>query len=411
MSVLLSLVPSLIGTGVGIAQQSKLRKDLAERQQAAEGQFDRSLQAIRDISFEPSQQLRDARMSQLEAGRAIGDLAAQRTDEAQARAIAALRDSPRALQSAGTRVIDSALAAQQQADIAGTQQTLGAELGMAEDAEQTRMQALQRDLSLEQMLMNRAAQAGDVAQSGIFASQAATTEGLMAMGNALTQGLLQQGDFLNRNTAGDNTDTQNVGDLLGRLDAVDVPPTFSPSSTYEGVGPLSGQMPDPFGTPVVTTPTLNIPPVTGPVGNVDANPAGFQFFGPELLGNVQPRPLSGQSSLDIFRALPASQSGFNIDFGRPQVGSFSAAPFVVREEGGYIGEEGGVTEGEFNHDTNKKAIIDEENGQKEGELTGGEMVLNPEQTDGITTLVEKGDAEGLLMFLRDLLSQPQFQEA
>ncbi len=81
------------------------------------------------------------------------------------------------------------------------------------------------------------------------------------------------------------------------------------------------------------------------------------------------------------------------------------------EKGGYIGEEGGVTEGEFDHDTNKKAIIDEENGQKEGELTGGEMVLNPEQTDGITTLVEKGDAEGLLMFLRDLLSQPQFQEA
>ena len=70
-----------------------------------------------------------------------------------------------------------------------------------------------------------------------------------------------------------------------------------------------------------------------------------------------------------------------------------------------------MTEGEFNHDTNKKAIIDEENGQKEGELTGGEMVLNPEQTDGITTLVEKGDAEALLMFLRDLLSQPQFQEA
>ena len=103
--------------------------------------------------------------------------------------------------------------------------------------------------------------------------------------------------------------------------------------------------------------------------------------------------------------------GSSIDFGRPQVGSFSPAPFVVREEGGYIGEEGGVTEGEFNHDTNKKAIIDEENGQKEGELTGGEMVLNPEQTDGITTLVEKGDAEGLLTFLRDLLSQPQFQEA
>ena len=293
MSVLLSLIPSVIGTGVGLAQQSKLRQDLAERQKQAEGQFDRSLQAIRDISFDPSQELRAARMSQLEAGRAIGDMAAQRTDEAQARAIAALRDSPRALQSAGTRVIDSALAAQQQADVAGTQQTLAAEMGMAQDAERARMQALQRDLSLEQMLMGRAAQAGDVAQSGVYGSQAATTEAIQGLGNLGTQAMLQGVDF----------------DEIG-------------------------------GT-----------------------------------------------------------SGAGSDFG------------LIAEKGGYIGEEGGMTEGEFNHDTNKKAIIDEENGQKEGELTGGEMVLNPEQTDGITTLVEKGDAEALLMFLRDLLSQPQFQEA
>ena len=276
----LALAPSLIGTGVGLAQQSKLREDLAKRQQAAEGQFDRSLQAIRDISFEPSQELRDARMSQLQAGRAIGDLAAQRTDEAQARAIAALRDSPRDVQSVGMRVIDSALDAQQQADIAGTQQTLDAELGMAEDAEAARMRGIQRDLSLEQMLMGRAAQAGDVAQTGIFASQAAGTEAIQALGNLGTQAML------------------------------------------------------------------------------------------------------------------------------PLVEGYSTS-----EKGGYIGEKGGVTEGEFDHDTNKKAIIDEENGQKEGELTGGEMVLNPEQTDGITTLVEKGDADGLLMFLRDLLSQPQFQQA
>ena len=291
--LLAALAPSLIGTGVGIAQQSKLRQDLAERQKQAEGQFDRSLQAIRDISFDPSQELRAARMSQLEAGRAIGDMAAQRTDEAQARAIAALRDSPRALQSAGTRVIDSALAAQQQADVAGTQQTLAAEMGMAQDAEQARMQALQRDLSLEQMLMGRAAQAGDVAHSGVYGSQAATTEAIQGLGNLGTQAMLQGVDF----------------DEIG-------------------------------GT-----------------------------------------------------------SGAGSDFG------------LIAEKGGYIGEEGGMTEGEFNHDTNKKAIIDEENGQKEGELTGGEMVLNPEQTDGITTLVEKGDAEALLMFLRDLLSQPQFQEA
>lgn len=289
---LLSLLPALGSQAYGIYQGSKLRKDLAEKQRTAQTSFDRSLQAIRDISFDPSQEQRAARMSQIQAGGNIADMAAQRTEEAQARAIAALRDSPRALQSAGTRVIDSALAAQNQADVSGTQMKLAGEVGMAEDAEKARLQGLQRDMNLENMLLGRAGQAGDVAQQGIYGSQAAEIQGIMGMGNTLTQGLLQ-----------------------------------------------------------LEAPTTN-----------------YGFGG---------------------------QGGDGL----------------IAEQGGYIGEQGGMTEGEFDHDTNKKAIVDEENGQKEGELTGGEMVFNPEQTEGLTSMVEKGDAEGLLMFLRDLLSEPQFQEA
>jgi|DEB0MinimDraft_6_1074348.scaffolds.fasta_scaffold00377_1 hypothetical protein len=80
-------------------------------------------------------------------------------------------------------------------------------------------------------------------------------------------------------------------------------------------------------------------------------------------------------------------------------------------QGGYIAEGGGVTEGEFSHDTNKKAIIDEENGQKEGELTGGEVVFNPEQTDKIEDFIESRDANGLLGYMSMLFSLPQFQQA
>jgi hypothetical protein len=81
------------------------------------------------------------------------------------------------------------------------------------------------------------------------------------------------------------------------------------------------------------------------------------------------------------------------------------------EQGGYIAEGGGVTKGEFSHDTNKKAIIDEENGQKEGELTGGEVVFNPEQTDKIEDFIEERDADGLMQYMTMLFSLPQFQEA
>lgn len=82
------------------------------------------------------------------------------------------------------------------------------------------------------------------------------------------------------------------------------------------------------------------------------------------------------------------------------------------------------TEGEFNHDTNKKAIIDEETGVKEGEATGGEYILNPEQGeaiksqyDAITQMIDSGDEpsmeelQNLYDAVHEVFSQPQFNEA
>tara|TARA_R100000315_G_scaffold16070_1_gene5532 strand:+ start:6942 stop:7997 length:1056 start_codon:yes stop_codon:yes gene_type:complete len=70
-----------------------------------------------------------------------------------------------------------------------------------------------------------------------------------------------------------------------------------------------------------------------------------------------------------------------------------------------------VTDGEFSHKTNKKAIIDEETGIKEGEMTGQEaLVFNDEHVAIIEELTNRGDEEMLMMFMRELLSQPQFQD-
>jgi len=82
------------------------------------------------------------------------------------------------------------------------------------------------------------------------------------------------------------------------------------------------------------------------------------------------------------------------------------------------------TEGEFNHDTNKKAIIDEETGVKEGEATGGEYILNPEQGeaikvqyDEIARMIEEGsepsleELQNLYDAVHEVFSQPQFNEA
>lgn len=69
------------------------------------------------------------------------------------------------------------------------------------------------------------------------------------------------------------------------------------------------------------------------------------------------------------------------------------------EDGGVVGYRMGgkskeapfVTEGEFNHDTNKKAVVDEESGEKEAELTGGEYVFNPKQSERLFELAQQGD--------------------
>jgi len=73
-------------------------------------------------------------------------------------------------------------------------------------------------------------------------------------------------------------------------------------------------------------------------------------------------------------------------------------------------EKGGRTEGEFNHDSNKKAIVDEESGEKEGEMTGGELIFNPQQVADMEKFIAEGDEDGLMAYMKELLSQPQFQE-
>ena len=78
-----------------------------------------------------------------------------------------------------------------------------------------------------------------------------------------------------------------------------------------------------------------------------------------------------------------------------------------------------MTEGEFDHGTNKKALVDEETGEKEAELTGDEamvvdgdnlLVFNPDQQKTIEGLVNLGDSDQLMVYLRELLTQFEKQD-
>lgn len=84
----------------------------------------------------------------------------------------------------------------------------------------------------------------------------------------------------------------------------------------------------------------------------------------------------------------------------------------IKAEAGmrYMADQGFKTKGEFSHKRNKKAVIDEEDGKKEAELTGGEIVFNPDQTSEMEALIANGNSEELMEYMKELLSKPQFQD-
>jgi hypothetical protein len=77
---------------------------------------------------------------------------------------------------------------------------------------------------------------------------------------------------------------------------------------------------------------------------------------------------------------------------------------------------GGMTPGEFSHERNPIHMMDDM-GNKVGEATGGEMILNPDQSDAIEDAFEsmgsnpsKDDLMYLYEVIRGIFSQPQFKD-
>ena len=128
----------------------------------------------------------------------------------------------------------------------------------------------------------------------------------------------------------------------------------------------------------------------------------------------------GASGMDDTRQIQAEMTAAGIDPMGEGIATGMSTYNLLAEQGAkvpeddeFVGREGGVsastTDGrEFSHDENPIHMIDKE-GQKVGELTGGEYILNPQHSGDIKKLVKKGDAQGLLNYLDNLLSKPRFQ--
>ena len=66
------------------------------------------------------------------------------------------------------------------------------------------------------------------------------------------------------------------------------------------------------------------------------------------------------------------------------------------------------TPGEFSHEKNPIHMVAKD-GRKVGEVTGGEYVFNPAQSNKIKDMIGGGDKEGLYVYMKDLLSKNRFK--
>ena len=76
---------------------------------------------------------------------------------------------------------------------------------------------------------------------------------------------------------------------------------------------------------------------------------------------------------------------------------------VGLKKGGKIGEDGGVTPGEFDHNSNPIDMV--QDGEKVGEATGGELILPPDDVEEIRSALKGGDKNAAFELMEDLVAK------
>ena len=383
-----ALDPITLGllVGQGIQQIGKIR-EAKQQQEAAQTQIDQG------------QDLYDKMVSEFESGKYDASLSQDVRDTAEQQRIQAAQRGTASIQSAlaASRYGDPRSAALipgqlqsveagiQQAELSGLQQKVAADASVADAQQRIDEQNRQLQQSLGAMKLRRGAARRDAGELAAQQARAAATAARTGLYSTIGQGLAMQFG----GGSGDGKDDTGTGDGTG-----------TPKVRFATQDPTN---PAQFNLGSVGQ-TQSVDP-SGGESLVDRIALG-EFLGTQEGRTLPQVPLLLQKQR---LGLPLTQN--LTDLQRLQLGIF--------EEGGQYefankGGEVHMTEGEFSHKTNKKALIDEETGIKEAELTGDEamvrdgenvLVFNPNQQSTIESLVNKGDAKGLMKKMKALLKK------
>ena len=120
-------------------------------------------------------------------------------------------------------------------------------------------------------------------------------------------------------------------------------------------------------------------------------------------GKVEDQRLSvAQSELAGIKAEKAAGQQ-NMMAGAEGILSGAASMAGGMKEGGSINEDGGVTPGEFDHDSNPIDMV--QGGEKIGEATGGELILPPNDVEDIRMALQNEDKDAAFDLMKDLVAK------
>ena len=385
--------------GAGVADVVGTRKEIERQRRLKDRARARGRQAraeLEDFDFDVSQAERDLAT----AGIRPTDLSP--IQEAQATELAALASDPRALMGG----VGASTRRAQQAALDVQQQDLDRELDASKRLAGLEQQALQRQQGLDLSLL-----LGD--QERAFADRLQAQENIEAARQRRREGI---GSII-----------QGVGGIAAAA-AAGLPPRSGPRPERLDEAPILPVAPINTITPSPTllqgaSAALPIPSVTSResaqdmIDSMDI-PTGSQL--PAFFPPVN-RPFTFEDLFRVGGPRANNEDGGKIKYGHGGQMSEDVLIAILQDS-----KKSPVVklEGEFDHSTNKKAIIDEETGIKEAEATGGEYILNPEQGEQINmaykaveSIMESGEEPtmeqllGLYKAVRDVFSQPQFNES
>lgn len=387
-----ALDPITIGllVGQGVAQVGKMieanqQEEAAEEQrQKGQDMFDKMVSDFESGKYDVSlsQDVRDTAEQKRILAEEVADEATERGAASIQSALAATRyGDPRtaALIPRQAQQIEQGI---QRAELAGLQQKVSADAAVAAAQQRVDEQNKQLQQSLGAMKLRRGAAGMDAGLLAAQQARAARAQAATGLAATLGQGLAMGGS--------DAIQTLRAG--AEPEDMVNLTPRDA--NTENLIDTRTQQIQKTKGIPVMVDPSSG-------ATLIDRIGLSGEFTG-EQQGRSLPRKQKTPEEIAEFERMMAALQAF-------RASNFEkGGQYEFANKGGEVH----MTEGEFSHKTNKKALIDEETGVKEAELTGDEamvrdgenvLVFNPNQQNTIEALVNKGDEKGLMKKMKALL--------